>query len=1227
MKSSFTLLFVFLLKAATANTYYFSAVSGNDSRTAAQAKNSSTPWKTLAKLNVVIPTLLPGDSVLLKRGETFYGSIIVKKSGTSASPIVIGAYGEGNKPVITSLKAVSDWVSKGNGIYESASAITGTRVNIVLLNGVQQELGRYPNSNAPNGGFLTFESHYSTTSITDNQLTSTTNWTGADVVIRKRRWVIDRDSITSHSGTKITFKPSASYVYAPTDKFGYFIENSIKTLDKFGEWYYNRSTQKLSVYFGSNSPSSYYVQVPTVNDLIYSEKANYVVFDNLNIKGANLNTFNTRYGSYLSVTNCDLSFASTNGITAFMAANFKVEGCTINNSNTDGIDLGYAGDNATIRNNKILNTFTFAGMGTSGDGKGMAIHCNGNGTTIEYNEIRNCGFEGINFGGSNTTVKNNYIDTFCYIKDDGGAIYTYGGPGNNIATVTNRKVIGNIIMNGFGALNGAYTPYNTSAQGIYFDNGSMNITVTGNTVFNVSDMAVQLNGVKNIIISANTFYAPDYRKIGMTELLNRPLIRNNSIYNNIFFEKSREQFLFRTSGAGSNVSLFATISGNYYATPLDASTATMKTKVKAYDVNAKFKDYTTTLRYEFNPTKTAKTIALDATYTDAKSVNYSGNITLQPYSSAILIRTGAITNVPPTVGITSPVTNTAFAAPASVTINATAADANGTVKKVTFYNGATLLGTDSTSPYNFTWNNVAAGNYSLTAKATDNGSLVTTSAAVAISVSTSTVVLPNLAPTVSLISPVATTKYTGPATIAMSAAAKDADGTIYSVKFYNGSTYLKTVFTSPYTYSLTNVAPGSYTITAKATDNKGLITMSAPVTITVLQNAAPAVSISSPVANATFAARGSVTINAAATDANGTVSKVSFYNGNTLLGTDSTSPYSFTWNNVAAGSYTITAKAVDNGSATTTSSAVAISVYTPNVAPTVSITSPVTNATFAARASVTISAEAADSNGTISKVEFYNKDTLIGTITSSPYIFTWNNVGAGTYAVTAKATDNDSLATTSSAVNIIVQSSNVPPSVRFISIITNVTLGSLPSITMTAAASDADGTISKVDFYNSDTLLGSVTASPYSLSLDNVQPGIYTLIAKATDNAGAVTTSSKITITVVAPLISFRSSNNTMSNVLYNADTETNAISKTINLKVFPNPAVNKIQISVDGLKMDNQKGNLSITNLAGTVVRNMPVVFSGKTLEADVSSLSAGMYIVNIVTDNFKSTEKFLKN
>ena len=91
-------------------------------------------------------------------------------------------------------------------------------------------------------------------------------------------------------------------------------------------------------------------------------------------------------------------------------------------------------------------------------------------------------------------------------------------------------------------------------------------------------------------------------------------------------------------------------------------------------------------------------------------------------------------NSRPTVTLTQPSNGATFTAPATVNLAASASDADGTVTKVEFFNGTTKLGEDTTAPYSFTWNNVDAGTYSLTARATDDLGGVTTSLASTITV-------------------------------------------------------------------------------------------------------------------------------------------------------------------------------------------------------------------------------------------------------------------------------------------------------------------------------------------------------------------------------------------------------------------------------------------------------------------------------------------------------------
>ncbi len=274
-------------------------------------------------------------------------------------------------------------------------------------------------------------------------------------------------------------------------------------------------------------------------------------------------------------------------------------------------------------------------------------------------------------------------------------------------------------------------------------------------------------------------------------------------------------------------------------------------------------------------------------------------------------------------------------------------------------------------------------------------------------------------PTVTLTAPANNQIFAAPATITLTANATDSDlgDSIIRVEFYQGSTRLYTDTTAPYGYTWSGVVAGSYSLTAKAYDAGGFAATSVAVNVTVSN--APVVTISAPTNGATYTAPATITISATASEAGGTISKVEFYQGSTLLGTDTTSPYSYNWTNVAAGNYALTAKAYDTQNNSTTSGAVNVTVNSAK-RPVVTITSPTNNTSYTPPASVNISATASETGGTLSKVEFYQGSTLLGTDTTSPYSYTWTNVAAGNYALTAKAYDTQNNSTTSSAVNIVV---------------------------------------------------------------------------------------------------------------------------------------------------------------------------------------------------------------
>lgn len=115
---------------------------------------------------------------------------------------------------------------------------------------------------------------------------------------------------------------------------------------------------------------------------------------------------------------------------------------------------------------------------------------------------------------------------------------------------------------------------------------------------------------------------------------------------------------------------------------------------------------------------------------------------------------------------------------------------------------------------------------------------------------------------------------------------------------------------------------------------------------------------------------------------------------------------------------------IDNGGLPASMKIDYVRVYqdasTVNKLPTVSITSPANNANYTPPASITLSADANDTDGSITKVDFYNGTTFLGSALTAPYSYTWTNVADGIYSITAKATDNKNAVTTSAAVSVKV---------------------------------------------------------------------------------------------------------------------------------------------------------------------------------------------------------------
>jgi hypothetical protein len=221
-----------------------------------------------------------------------------------------------------------------------------------------------------------------------------------------------------------------------------------------------------------------------------------------------------------------------------------------------------------------------------------------------------------------------------------------------------------------------------------------------------------------------------------------------------------------------------------------------------------------------------------------------------------------------------------------------------------------------------------------------------------------------------------------------------------------------------------------------------------------------------------------------------------------------------------------------------------------NRAPLVEIVTPSDGTMLLAPVNVHVCAVASYFTDTVASVEFFAGTNVLGVVTNSPgllswgevcrlpvayFCLTWTNVPPGAYALTATAKDLAGKSVTSAVVDISVVT-NLPPHV----VITKPYDGALilgpTNVNICATAFDPDnGRVTQVQFYEGAKSLGVVTNVPttyitnkhgvfpinntsYCLTWTNMQPGAYTLTAVATDNDGAMTTSTPVKISVVTDL-------------------------------------------------------------------------------------------------------------
>lgn len=641
-------------------TEYYVSTSGNDSN---NGLSPATAWKTLNKVNV--QSFSAGDAILLNSVDTFAGTITVPTSGNSTNPITVSAYGPiTSKPVISGFTTVTGFTKRSNTNVYVKHVPTTVDPEILTVNGVQYAQGRTPNANRFSPAYSDYyhiDSHTGTTSITDTECSAAvTNWVGAEIVLRTgnhMNWL--RSTIATHSTNTLTFTNTDNL--SITDGYGYFIQKDLRTLDQFGEWYFNGTTDSL--YFYGN-PAGYTIKISTVDKLIDVNTRDYITAKNIKFEGANLSAIATAYSSgasNLTIDYCDFDF-NNRSVYGHSAAEMTVTHCNMLRNSFCAVYQHWYSDGSYFANNTIDSTGLVIGAG-KGEGawyNGIGLYANyakhtnsAKNLIVEYNQVKNSGYMGIIIAGDTAICRYNYVDKYNMIKSDGGAIY-YGGQ----TTFTNVKILNNVVLNGVISDETLGTAINTAAwasYNLYIDYNSSYVTLDGNTSSNSIGAGIMIHMSDHITITNNTVFDCT-TGIKFQELTgySRP-VRNITMNNNIVVSKKPAQETLSYRSLLNDFASTGTINYNYYAKPFSIDPVfvlMVNTFTKsAYDFSG-YKTATSqdansvvstvqiqnddSVRYYSNPTNAAVVYALNATHVDAKGTTYTGSVTIPAYSSKVL---------------------------------------------------------------------------------------------------------------------------------------------------------------------------------------------------------------------------------------------------------------------------------------------------------------------------------------------------------------------------------------------------------------------------------------------------------------------------------------------------------------------------------------------------------------------------------------------------------------
>ncbi|KOH46933.1 hypothetical protein NC99_03330 [Sunxiuqinia dokdonensis] len=635
MRGLILIVFLLLPGALIAQTsYYVSSSEGNDSNS---GTTTGQAWKSLEKVNSFKPQA--GDKILFKRGDEWVGTLTPPASGSAGKPITYGAYGSGDKPKIYGSQEITGWsLYKGN-IYK---AKVESDINQLFLDGEKMKLARYPDS-----GYSIIDAVGSKTNFTDNSLPNFSH-VGATFICRTNAWGVETKTVVGgNHNQNLSINSAPLYPLSVGD--GYFLANKLEYLTAPQEFYFDTNSKTVYLWTPTGeSPANYSIRGSYLTTGMLINNRDHIVVENLDLLHASDIGLSADYCEHLTINNVGIHFPEAEGLRINHDSNGNYQNNYINGASNNGIWANTS--DSKFLDNRVYNTALLENLGVTGMGgpmEGVAIYNPyGRNNIFRYNRIENVGYIGIRWDTPNTIIDKNYIKNVCLVKDDGGAIYTWTSNYANTG-VSGSSVTNNIVLYSRGTKEGGVLD-RTYGYGIYMDNNIKDVLIQGNTIAYSGNGGIYLHENGNITVDDNTILDALYG-IYSDEENENCLITRNIVY---VFEKNFDNFS-DTRVVGQRKGATHIYNNNKYYSKHKVGTFRSQDSFLTFEnwKSATGQDANSTFdgspladgekeELFYNATKQTKAIDLGSSiYRDLDGKEVAGSISLEPFTSQILIKT------------------------------------------------------------------------------------------------------------------------------------------------------------------------------------------------------------------------------------------------------------------------------------------------------------------------------------------------------------------------------------------------------------------------------------------------------------------------------------------------------------------------------------------------------------------------------------------------------------